>query len=488
MNFFGIDYGTTNTALVGRYRRDTTYYHDGSARPIPSLIAVDQVSGMIAASGREAWDNREVLSEYCEILSSSKMNLGSDKVWRIGPELWSAERVATEIFKLLKKQVITQTGSDFLSEAVVSIPVGFSSEKRKALRKAALNAGINIKGFVSEPTAALFHSLDKVKPWPYLAVFDWGGGTLDISVVRTNGNHIHEIATVPKDLGGDVIDIILAEWVHSQIMINTAESEVPFSSMESRFKDKMLTQCENIKRMLTIHSSWFVSIPKYGIYGSVNIEITREILSQLISPIIEEALGALEEGVSNKAKIGFERLGCILMVGGSSHLYGLKEAINERGWSCEVIFPDDTEWHVATGATLLSHQFGSYNSSQNLGIKLSDDSIYPLIKKGEKITNNTKVVQFGITDDAKSAQVIFSEQRENENGSASHNDKILGYISVPTMGFSNEPIHIRYNIDEDLIFQAEINSDKLKKSDPYIWNYANLRFSFELPDELDSSL
>ena len=73
--YFGIDFGTTNSAVIGRLLQHVTYYHDGYDQPFPSLVAIDKTTGEIHSLGRDAWDHRAELSEYCQIITSSKMDL-----------------------------------------------------------------------------------------------------------------------------------------------------------------------------------------------------------------------------------------------------------------------------------------------------------------------------------------------------------------------------------------------------------------------------
>ncbi len=479
--YFGIDFGTTNSAVVGRLRRNVSQYHDGARQPYPSMVAVSKTTGQLEAVGRDAWSRRAELSEYCEILFSAKMQLGSAISWRIGPEIWTPERVVTEVFKGLRKRV-SESGGDQLLEAVVAIPVGFSPVRRKSLRKAADDAGITIKGFVSEPTAAVFKSFDRLKQWPKVVVFDWGGGTLDVSVLEICDDTVHEIATVPKPLGGDDLDLVIAEWAHAQVLKSSCGHDVSFESMESRYRDMMIAQCEMAKRMFSDEDSWFISIPRYGEFGTVNIQITYDTFCSLMKPQINEAIATLEEGVNSRAKLSFDQIGCILMVGGSSKLRGLRETMDFHGWSCEIVIPEDSDWHVADGAALLSEDFGDYVSSQGIGLKLCDETVFPLLTTGEKVGGTEKsTTTFGLTEDSTNARFVFVESKSDEDGRLTKMDRVLGHLSVPAFGFSNEPLRLESFVDEDLLFHASAKSDKAGEDDRRTWTYPELRFSYKLP-------
>jgi len=241
-----------------------------------------------------------------------------------------------------------------LEDPVAAIPVGFSPAKRKALRQAASQAGIHIRGFVSEPTAAIFRSFHEVQQWPHVAVFDWGGGTLDISVVNIQGDVVREIATIPKQLGGDILDRLLAEWAHAQILKEKGAADMPFSGMDSRYRDTLISHCETAKRMLAEEDEFTISLPRYGKYGTVNLTITAAQFTRLMQPKIDEALETLKEGIMYRARLSFDQVH-ILLVGGSSKLRGLRESMASREWQFSL--PEDSAWHAADGAAILASNF-----------------------------------------------------------------------------------------------------------------------------------
>jgi Molecular chaperone len=157
---FGIDFGTTNSACAGvidgKKMIKFADQYDGS--PFPSLVIIDPVTGQVYC-GREAWLKRQEYSEHCEVITSIKTYLGTGKTWLIAGKTWRPDMVAAEVFKGLKRQVAAAGGKSDMREAVVAVPVGFSPAKRAELRKAARRAGVEIKTFVTEPTAAFFRSL-----------------------------------------------------------------------------------------------------------------------------------------------------------------------------------------------------------------------------------------------------------------------------------------------------------------------------------------
>ena len=479
--YFGIDFGTTNSAVIGRYRNKGIPYGDENGQPFPSLVAVSEATGEAIAIGREVWNRREELSESCRILSSSKIQLGTGLEERIGPELWTPERVTSEIFKVLKKRVFDRGNGAILDDLVIAIPVGFDPKRRKSLRNAAKVAGITIKGFITEPTAAVISNFEKVRHWPYVAVFDWGGGTLDIAVVRITEETVQEIATKSLFLGGDDLDLILAEWAHMQVLKGKHKEGPPFSGMSAKDRDLIKSQCEKAKRGFSDDDIMPISLNRYGELGIVDLPIIYEEFESLMSPKIEEAILALEECVLHDAGLSFDQIGCILMVGGCSNLRGLREAMDARQWSCARELPKDSDWNVANGASLLASNFGDYVCAQNVGIRLCDNTIYPLINMGDLVDNEPKTISFGLIEDTDNARFVLVEYKSNTKNGLLSSDKILGYLAVPAFGFSNEPIKLEMYIDKDLLLNLTAQSECKGESKRKIWTYPQLRFSYRIP-------
>src|SRR5574344_921322 len=141
---FGIDFGTTSCAVVGIQDGQTFHYGIAGDRPFPSVVAINKESGEIY-TGETARDKRIELSESCYYIPSIKSMLDDqEKEWSVKDKVYKPIDIASELFKSMKANV--ERTADFykLEEAVVSIPIGFSSTKRNILRQAASMAGIHI--------------------------------------------------------------------------------------------------------------------------------------------------------------------------------------------------------------------------------------------------------------------------------------------------------------------------------------------------------
>ena len=478
MNVFGIDFGTTNSAAVALIGNLPVKIGYGD-RPFPSIVAINRITGRVVARGFEAWQQRESLRETCEVITSPKSYLGSGHVWKIGGHDWFPVDIAAEVFRGLVEKIEPVAGK--IGEATVSIPVGFAPAKRRELRQAAMKAGIKITSFVSEPTAALLKNHDKVKMWTKIAILDWGGGTLDISVVELMGEKVRELSAVGIPLGGDNLDTKIAEWAHNK-HLRTVKANVPFHELDMRSRDRLLAKAEDAKRQLGNSEAADILLPSYGGIGNLRVKLTLGTMQSLLSTEIETVLDGLKQAVNSDARISFDELGCVLMVGGSSKLAGLYDRIVDLV-SCEVIPPSpEADWEVAQGAAMLERVHGAYVNNDNIGIELCDGSYLPIITDGSGVEHVSNSLNFGIVEDTQSACFNFYKAPGSDPHSLSGSSRRrVGTLIVPTNGFVNEAIKLEYTIDPDLFLKISAKSDHKGLSATRSWEYDKLLFTYDLP-------
>ncbi|SHH18757.1 molecular chaperone DnaK [Thermosyntropha lipolytica DSM 11003] len=469
MFWFGIDFGTTNSACIGIEDKRRVKKFSDDEYPFPSLVIIDRMTGRVYC-GREAWRRREELRESCEVIPSIKTYLGTDKTWKIAGRIWTPEMVAAQVFLGLKERVKKRLGTDELKEAVIAVPVGFSPAARAALRKAARMAGIEVKSFVSEPTAALFYHYNEIGHNTRIGVFDWGGGTLDVSVIENRNGCIKELATGGINKAGDYIDRLMAEWIHRRIVRKSGQ-KISFDDMPAEARDKMLTACEQAKRDLTWDDTAQIQILDYGPLGDVFETIDIEQFTLLINPVIDDAISCFGECLE-RSGMNIAQLDCILMVGGSVNLRPFNERIAEF-WEGKEYYPEgEPEWSVAGGAARLSINEGKHILTQTVGVVMSDGSLYPLFAKGHYINSGDfSTATFALVEDAPAANLVFADGTGNA----------LGYLSVPAFGFFGEKIEVIAWIDEDLILRIKARSLNRSEKSVREWQYDSLRMEYELP-------
>lgn len=473
---FGIDFGTTNSATVGYAFMGEKYeeilYGDSEQRPIPSVVAINKNDGTVY-TGREAWERRQELSQECEFIPSVKSLIDNEWSKIIAEKKWVPDEVAAEVFKGLQKNVYERTGI-VMEEAVVAIPVGLNANKRNILRKAAAMAGIKITTFVSEPTAAFFANYKDLRNDDTVVVFDWGGGTLDVSVLRHHDGRILELATGGSPEAGDVIDLKIAEKIHSKIA-RKKKINISFEDMPPINKDMMLVRSERAKRALYDDETATISINNYGEFGAVRETLDYDWFAEIINADIDKAIECFNR-VVEESNVGISNIDRIIMVGGSSNLRPLIEKLDVR-FGEKLYFPEETMWNVGIGAAMLSAIPGNYYSNQEIGVRLSDNSIFPLLKKDVKVQNWKTKHHFAIVDSNKEARFIFA-------GSVDLNDDTrFATLQIPAYKFLQEQIVLEANIDEDLVFNVIASSTMRTSGYNRIWRYERLKCFYQLPKE-----
>ena len=475
-SYFGIDFGTTSSAVVGYmvldHRPEQFLYGDDEGRPIPSVVAIDKTTGEVI-TGREGWDKKMELSESCVYISSVKTILDHDTKISIAGREWTPVDVAAELFKSLKAAVKDRTGTE-MTQATVAIPIGFSPEKRDKLREAAKKAGISISSYISEPTAAFFANYDELRSSSIVAVFDWGGGTLDVSVLRNENGKISELATVGSDIAGDFIDSKLAQRLHAKIARKKG-IEIAFNDMPSSAQDIMRVRSERAKRALGDDDTATISINNYGPYGACRELLDYDWFADIIDPEVNMAMDCLKKAI-DQSGVGLANIDRIVMVGGSSNLRPLIEKMYSV-YGDKLYFPEETMWNVGQGAAKLSMTPGTYYSNQSVGIVLSDNSYFELLPHDVPLTKWALKCHFGIVDTNTEARFVFGGSPDIEESPSRFRS-----LSVPAYRFLQEQIVIKAVVDENMVFKVVAGSTMRPSEYKRVWEYARLKCYYKLPE------
>jgi len=386
MNWFGIDFGTTNTsacdALTGRT------FGDGLGAPLPSIIAIDKVSDSVL-TGRDAWERRFELKDRgdYEVIRSVKpcLDTFTSKQGHRG-RIWEVVDVVALVLETLKKNIATASGSD-VTTATFGVPADLTPSARRTLRAAALQAGIAVSTFVKESTAAIISEWANVKGSRNVAVFDWGGGTLDVSVTQMQGSKIAELATKGVPVAGNVIDEEIAQFVHGRIMMKRAVSK-DLTEISPPVYNDLLVRCENAKCTLSEVDIAHFSIFQYDRQDEV-VELTREELRPLLAPFVSRALDTLFSAI-REACLPLELIDRIIITGGCSKLWLFREALlSDPRLSARVVWAREPEWAVARGAAVLQKDPGAFELSESIAIELCDGAYLDLFAAGTMRANPT---------------------------------------------------------------------------------------------------
>lgn len=476
---YGIDFGTTNSAIV--YKGQTLGV--GDDRPFPSVVAFHRVTGEIIC-GPEARRARESLEQQDYlVIPSVKRLLGSGESWSIGGKVLTPTDVAAELFKALRRHAQSDSRSlgTHLDSAVVSIPVGFQSHRRRELRAAARSAGIEISAFVSEPTAAWFQCRSQIHECRRVVVFDWGGGTLDISVLKILGDEVTELSTAGLERAGDYIDLEIAHWAHSEIMRQRGDT-TKFDEMPAADRDRLVAQSELAKIALSSHSSRTIQVYPYGPHDLVQLTFSDEQLRLLTQPLVETAMELVQAGL-RRAQVSQDEIDAVILIGGSSRLSSLQERMRAH-FAGRVWTPPQPDWTVAEGASRLAEFPGRYELRNRIALILSDDTHYAVLPSDATFDNTWHDHYLGLVEESHAAELVFAEvDTSTDNGiDTNPGSRRILYLTVPVQGLWHEPIHIRSRLTPDMTFEVEASTTHGKTpEDVRRTAYEHLRFIYRMP-------
>src|SRR5438270_3299486 len=216
MAFIGIDFGTSNSVVANfRYGQAEVVPNQEGQKWTPSVVTLRRDGTL--AFGQEA---KETFDEQRSIRSIKRILGSSERVPLVGQNL-RAEQIAVMLFSLLKKDAEERLGEAF-TKAVVTIPANSKGLARHSTKLCAGAAGLNVLTLINEPTAAAICYGLNVQEDQTILVYDFGGGTLDVTILRIHHGIFEEISSKGIGrLGGDDLDQVLGNFIGKRFMEKT---------------------------------------------------------------------------------------------------------------------------------------------------------------------------------------------------------------------------------------------------------------------------
>lgn len=469
--YYGIDFGTTNTSVC-LYQYDKEYGvqeamfgTDGKdITPFSSCIAISKTNSRDIRFGREVRDNMNQMSKDYKIVTSFKSLLGTKEEITVNGIRYNGVKLTALFLNYIRKTV---DRSDFM-EAIFSIPVDFTSDSRKDLLKAAKLAGIKVKGFISESSSAYISKMREIKAFSKVMVIDWGGGTLDLSILNLRENKIYEEAVYGVKFGGDDIDRELARRIQPKIY-----PAVSFDDLDPIKKDRLMRKVEQMKiDFSTEDNDCEITCGP----GSKLAIIEYDTFAEIVTPlIIEHVLKTIEKTMS-KVNVRPDGIDAVILAGGSSGLRPFAEAVMAEFGEDKIIFDDENnryQWMVARGAAVTSAIECEFRLSDDICILLSDNEVYPILKKDKnKVGDKSDTITFSLTDDSTDAHFIFTDSSGKKYTTA----------TVRTKGYFNEMLTLSAEIGKEQIARVTVSNPNINPDYSETVEINQLRFYYDLSD------
>lgn len=483
MAHVGIDFGTTNTTCVeidGR-TRSINKYGDEDGHPLPSILLIDKNTGHVRC-GREVWEHQEkylAQPHRYHVISSVKEELEAPNPIPVLSGEWTKPHLVSVILRQLSERYrLYHGGNGGISTATFSVPVGMSPSARRLLKKAAEIAEIQVTSFVKESTAALVREWNSVRACTYVVVFDWGGGTLDVSVLEIRGDGISERWTQGLRSAGIHIDRELAKLIHRRIVRDRGPAK-PFEAVADNDRDRLICEIEKKKCALSDPlGDGVIAIDYDG--GESLVELTLEDLDAVSAPFVQDAMTTLSDAIG-AAGISPERVDQILVIGGSSKLPLLRQKLEaDRRFRARLHWPSDPDWAVAHGASILEGRPGCFSLAETISLELSDSVQLPLATPGDTTPGPTLTLNLAIIDQrapgagGHDARIVLNRMRPGE---LKHSP--LRRFTVPVQGFVEEEVCLQYALTADQTFLIQGVAPKTGRS-PVVQETEELRFVYRL--------
>jgi molecular chaperone DnaK len=431
MPYIGIDFGTSNSVVANfQYgQAEVVPNHEGQ-RWTPSIVTLRRDGTL--GFGQEAKEN---FDEQRSIRSIKRILGTPERVPLVGQSL-RTEQIAVMLFSLLKKDAEQALGESFIN-AVVTIPANSKGLARHATKLCAGAAGLKVLTLINEPTAAAITYGLNAQDDQTVLVYDFGGGTLDVTILRIHHGIFEEISSkgIGK-LGGDDLDTALAK-----VLADRFEQKTGFDILHSPYKTQFMLAVEKAKIDLSSEHTAIARkaalVPERQL--SLEEEIDRGQLERIIMPLVVKSGEAIDEALKLRG-MRPKDIDKVLLVGGTSKIPLVKRYVAEKlaGKEPESFDRVDPMTCVAQGAAIVSAilqgapGLDNYAYSVKLEHSLCANPINeqrkvyldPIIRRGSDIPCSYSKTYYPVADPAERVLISVFEGDEYDNPDSGENVKL----------------------------------------------------------------
>lgn len=494
----GIDLGTTNSVVA--------YFENDKPSVIPNSEGANTTPSVVFFEGDEAvvgeLAKRQLVANPSHTISSIKRLMGlsfselkalnldvhyeleegdDDTILiKVGDAKFTPEELCAKILKKMK-----ETAEDFfgeaVNEAVITVPAYFNDTQRQATKRAAGMAGLGVQRIINEPTAAaLSYGIDQSAS-EMIAVFDFGGGTFDISVLEIDKDVFEVVSTCgDTHLGGQDIDDILVKWV----LASVKEKLGVDVSADPKALQRVRESVEKAKCELSTLPATLISLPYlYADESGVKHfekKIDREEFNKLIEPILNRLFSPCRKVLADVALTPRD-LDNVILVGGSTRIPAVQAAVKTffGREPLKTVNPDEA---VALGASIQSGIIGGHLQEVllidvtplSLGIELEGE-LYSVIIPRNSSVPTTASKHFTTTVDNQSTVRVHILQGERKIALENHSLGLFKLTGVAPAPREVPDIEVKLHIDANGILSVSaMDLASSVKSEVIIETYRNM--------------
>jgi molecular chaperone DnaK len=488
----GIDLGTTNSEIaIYRDDRPEVLRDDQGRIILPSVVGLTETGELLV--GEEARNQFLLYPE--RTVRSIKRRMGSDAKVQLGEREYTPQEISAIILSRLKEIAQARLGRP-IRKAVITVPAYFSDTQRQATREAGEIAGLEVARIINEPTAAALVYEAAQHQGKRILVYDLGGGTFDVSVVRIEQGVVEVISSHGNNhLGGDDFDHKIVEHVLEHLKLKHGVDVADRPQAMAR----ILRSAEDAKKQLSDHPYARIAEEYLAEHSgqpvNLDLELSREEYEDMIAPFIEETLGAIHIALES-AGLTSSQVDEILLVGGATRTPLIRRRLVEA-FGTQPRGEVDPDLCVAMGAAIQGaamtgtevsavlvdvtpYTFGT-SALGELNGELYPYHYVPIIPKNTPIPARMSEVFFTVLDEQTDVDVRIYQ---GENNDALENIKIGEFrVSGLSREPAGNPVIVDLALDRNGILQVSAREKKTGLERRITIDNATSRYDREQLDE-----